>query len=192
MGAIETIRDITERKLAEVELQKAKSAAEAATQVDWAAYLTKPIKQSQLFNVVSGIFGRADERPARPAPQPQKADEEMAARCPLEVLLAEDNTFNQKLALHLLGQLGYRADLATNGLEAVQSVERRRYDVILMDVQMPEMDGLDASRLIDENTRRALSETFRVEDCGPVDLKGKNRVVKVYRVPVDQEANQKK
>ena len=66
----------------------------------------------------------------------------------LQVLVAEDNAVNQRVALLYLDKLGHNADVAANGLEVIQALERQRYDVVLMDMHMPEMDGLDATRAI--------------------------------------------
>ena len=111
------------------------------------AHLTKPLKPSLLFDALAGIFDPGRVAPATIS-MPSALDPEMASRHPLRILLAEDNAVNQKLALRLLGQMGYRADVAANGLEAIQALNRQQYDAILMDVQMPEMDGLTATRQI--------------------------------------------
>jgi CheY-like chemotaxis protein len=111
------------------------------------AYLAKPLRQSQLFDTLVTLLAH-DTVPKPAAAAKPRLDAAMAARHPLRILLAEDNVVNQKLALRLLQQMGYRADVASNGIEAIESIERQPYDVVLMDVQMPEMDGLAAAREI--------------------------------------------
>ena len=113
----------------------------------FSAYLAKPLRQSQLFDTLVTLLAH-DVAPKPAVPAKPRLDAGMAGRHPLRILVAEDNVVNQKLALRLLQQMGYRADVASNGIEAIESIERQPYDVVLMDVQMPEMDGLAAAREI--------------------------------------------
>jgi len=113
---------------------------------DFARVLTKPVKAAQLADALVKVLGGASvDDPAKAKPE---VDKELAKRCPLKILLAEDNVVNQKVALKILDRMGYRADVVANGKEAVAALERQSYNVVLMDVQMPEMDGLEATSLI--------------------------------------------
>jgi PAS domain S-box-containing protein len=119
----------------------------------FAVRLTKPAKAAQLRTVLCTVLGtemepemmsEADKTPN----ELQNGESQEVAKQRLRILLAEDNPINQKVALKMLGKLGYRADVVANGLEVLQSLKHVAYDVILMDCQMPEMDGYEATRQI--------------------------------------------
>jgi CheY-like chemotaxis protein len=112
-----------------------------------AAYLFKPIKQSQLMDALMDTLGlERAERLQDYDPEAQLLEPDLPG--PLKILLAEDNLVNQKLAIKILEKQGHRVTVAQNGREAVDLVERNGFSIVLMDVQMPEMDGMEATRTI--------------------------------------------
>ena len=115
---------------------------------NFAATLSKPVKPRQLAMALRAIFG---ERP-KEAPKKLERSSKLGEQHPLRILLAEDNRVNQKVAMKMLERLGYAAELAENGVEALAAMERQTFDVVLMDLQMPEMDGIEATRALCRRT----------------------------------------
>jgi len=115
----------------------------------FAAILTKPVKQQQLLRVIQ-LELKQQSQPL-PAPEKNQANllsEEFAGQHPLNILIAEDNLINQKLIIKVLNKLGYKPSLANNGQEVLEMLEKEEFEVILMDVQMPVLDGLSTTRKI--------------------------------------------
>lgn len=118
--------------------------------IAFAAVLTKPVKASQLYNTLVAVFMEHEvpERTNRTFWGHGRFDVQLGLRMPLRILLAEDNVINQKVALLELERLGYAADIAANGQEVLMALQRQPYDLILMDVHMPVLNGLEATRRI--------------------------------------------
>ncbi|MFB2919566.1 response regulator [Aerosakkonema funiforme] len=163
---------------------------------DFAAFVNKPIKQSQLYDILVDIFSvrssfiknnfsSLKDREQMTFETGQTLPK-LAESLPLRILLAEDNVVNQKVALQILQRLGYRADVAANGLEVLDALHRQSYDVVLMDVQMPEMDGLEATRCICQKWGMEREKQKREEEEGkgksiPSHLKSKIQNLKSSR-----------
>ena len=124
-----------------------------------AEYAIKPVARQELLGLILKALGKSakEEKPAsfRPLPVVQ----EPLAVAGLRILLAEDSVFNQKVALGLLGRLGHHVTVANNGLEAVELFTRDRFDLVLMDIQMPEMDGFGATEMIRRQERESGMKT---------------------------------
>ncbi len=109
------------------------------------AFQTKPVKPAQLLRTLGQVFHRKADEPTVVTPVPVPTVK-LAERCPLRVLLVDDNSVNLRVAQMMLQRLGYRVDMATNGIDALEDCGRIDYDVVLLDVEMPEIDGLEVAR----------------------------------------------
>lgn len=115
------------------------------------ARLIKPVKSKSLFNEVLQIMTDVQKKAKQTKIPENQIDTDLSKRLPLQILVAEDNPVNQKLAISLLNLMGYKPDAAANGLEVLRMMENKEYDMILMDLQMPEMSGMDAAQRIFED-----------------------------------------
>jgi len=108
------------------------------------SYITKPVNQEELYALFKSICAENKAAIVRT----EIAEKKLSEKLPLKILIAEDNIINQKIASRILGQMGYNADIASDGLEVLECLSRQHYDLVLMDVQMPELDGIQTTGII--------------------------------------------
>lgn len=125
-------------------------------------YLTKPLRQARLWGCLTTILGRPSNTAAPLPLVTQHTVREMQTHSRRPILIVEDNAVNQKLAVRLVEKLGYRADIAANGHEAVVALERIQYAAVLMDCQMPEMDGFEATMEIRRREARLMARRIPI------------------------------
>jgi two-component system, sensor histidine kinase and response regulator len=142
-GAIRTDPSLAGTRLLLLTSGGLRGDARAASEAGIAAYLTKPVRERELHECLLRLLAPAEEPPANLVTRHALKDEARARRP--RILVAEDNAVNQKIAALVLEKLGYRADIVANGSEAVEAFGRTSYDGVLMDCQMPEMDGYEAT-----------------------------------------------
>jgi CheY-like chemotaxis protein len=121
----------------------------------FASFLTKPVKPAQLRSALSRAVSGVISEPAPKHPSAGKLDPTLAQRLPLRVLLCDDNVINQKVGFRLLQQMGYKADLVSNGEEALAALDRKPYDLVFMDVMMPGLGGFETTRMIRDRQARS-------------------------------------
>lgn len=115
-------------------------------------YVNKPIKHSQLAEILLKVIAPAKKQAIVDTPDFEKLNE-ISKRYPFQILIAEDNLINQKLIRNVFELLGYKADIAANGLEALEAIKRKNYNLVFMDIQMPEMNGYEATSIIVEHRK---------------------------------------
>jgi CheY-like chemotaxis protein len=132
--------------------------APGGTRIVFAHTVTKPVKPAQLCEML--VRALLNPKIAPPQETLAKPDQPLAERLPLQILLCDDNAINQKVATRILQQLGYQPGLAANGREALAALDRKPYSIIFMDVMMPEMDGLEATRVIRERQKKGVANYY--------------------------------